>query len=308
MKKKYIVISLLGILVMMISVSYAYFVNDITVNKKEMNVSSKRLAIIFTDTKEIAEDKINPGWSTSKSFTVENKSGSVFYYDINIEDLINTFVTTGYLQYKITSSDGGYNMNDFIDIPKSEEARREVLVNKIEIEDNVKHTYTIEFRYLNDPNVNQSEDMDCIFGGTLSITESNIMIVKYKVNDIIQDIIPDKEEPYVVDKVSCSNNAKGVWNEEIEKVELLEEITQTVCIVEFKEGHTVNILTSNGEVVSPVSKVVGRIGSTTFTIEEKEGYTLEDAAIVCDNGGEGSLANNIITIRNIKQNKTIHVQ
>ena len=125
---------------MTIGVSYAYFVSDINVNKKEMNVSSKRLAIIFTDTKEIVDNEIMPGWSTSKSFTVENKSGSVFYYDINIEDLINTFVTTGYLQYKITSTDGGYNMEEFIDIPKSEEARREVLTNKIEIEDNVKHT------------------------------------------------------------------------------------------------------------------------------------------------------------------------
>jgi len=307
MKKKYIIISLLSILVMTIGMSYAYFVSDIKVNRKEMNVSSKRLAIIFTDTKEIVDNEIMPGWSTSKTFTVENKSGSVFYYDINIEDLVNTFVTTGYLQYKITSSDGGYNMNDFLDIPKSEEARREVLANKIEIGNEEKHTYTIEFRYLNDPNVNQSEDMDSIFGGTLLITESNIMIVKYKVNDIIQDVIPDKEEPYVVDNVECSNNAKGIWNEETEKVDLLEEVTQTICIVEFKEGHTVNILTSNGEIVSPVSKVVGRIGSTTFTIEEKEGYTLEDAAIVCDNGGEGSLEGNIITIRNIKQNNTCTV-
>ena len=124
MKKRFIVIGIISILVMMISVSYAYFVSDINVNKKEMNVSSKRLAIIFTDTKEIAEDKINPGWSTNKTFTVENKSGSVFYYDINIEDLINTFVTTGYLQYKIISSDGGYNMEEFIDIPKSEEVKK----------------------------------------------------------------------------------------------------------------------------------------------------------------------------------------
>ncbi len=285
MKKKYIVISILSVLIMTIGMSYAYFVSDITVNRKEMNVSSKRLAIIFTDTKEIVDNEIMPGWNTSKTFTVENKSGSVFYYDINIEELVNTFVTTGYLQYKITSSDGGYNMEDYLYIPKSEEAGREVLANKIEIEDNVKHTYKVEFRYLNDPNVNQSEDMDSLFGGTISITESNIMIVKYKVNDIIQYEIPNKEEPYVVDKVSCSNNAKGVWNEETEKVELLEEVTQTVCIVEFKEGYIVNMLTEHGEVVSPVSKVVGRIGSTTFRVEEQEGYTLEDAAIVCDNGG-----------------------
>ena len=71
---------------------------------KQITVSAKKLAVIFTDTSIISEESINPGWSTSKTFTVENKSGSVFYYDINIEDLINTFVTEGYLQYKITST------------------------------------------------------------------------------------------------------------------------------------------------------------------------------------------------------------
>ena len=65
----------------------------------------------------------------------------VFYYDINIENLINTFETTGYLQYKITSSDDGYNMTDFIDISKSEEERREKLAYKIQIDDESKHIY-----------------------------------------------------------------------------------------------------------------------------------------------------------------------
>ena len=89
---------------MIIGVSFAYFSSDINVNREEMNVSSKRLAIIFTDTKTIVEEEIMPRWETSKTFTAENKSGNVFYYDINIEDLINTFVTEGYLQYKITST------------------------------------------------------------------------------------------------------------------------------------------------------------------------------------------------------------
>jgi len=43
---------------------------------KPINVKAKKLAIIFTDTEEIANVEIEPGWSTSKIFTVENKSGS----------------------------------------------------------------------------------------------------------------------------------------------------------------------------------------------------------------------------------------
>ena len=124
MKKRFLIVGIISILVMTIGMSYAYFTGMVIGEGKPINVKANRLAIIFTDTEEIAEDKINPGWSTSKIFTVENKSGSVFYYDINIEDLINTFVTTGYLQYKIISSDGGYNMEEFIDIPKSEEVKK----------------------------------------------------------------------------------------------------------------------------------------------------------------------------------------
>jgi len=306
MKKKYIVISLLSILVMMIGVSYAYFTGMVIGEGKPMNVKASSLAIIFTDASEISENEIEPGWSTTKTFTVENKSGGVFFYDINIDNLVNTFVTTGYLQYKITSIDGGYNMTEYEDIPKSEEATKTNLIKNIQIENGKTHTYTIEFRYQNSTE-DQSDDMGKVFSGSLSITESNIVVIKYKVNNEIQEEIPNKEEPYVVDNVECSNNAKGIWDEEKETVVITENATQTVCIVEFKEGHTVNILTSNGEIVSPVSKVVGRIGETTFTIEEKEGYKLDEARVVCDNGGEGSLTNNIITIRNIKQNNTCTV-
>jgi len=301
MKKKYIVISLLSILVMTIGMSYAYFTGMVIGEGKPINVKSNRLAIIFTDKTEISDTEIEPGWNTSKTFTVENKSGNVFYYDINIEELVNTFVTNGYLQYKITSTDGGYNMDEFIDIPKSDEERREKLAHKIQIDNEIKHTYKIEFKYPNDEDVNQSDDMGKEFGGRLSIAESDIIIIKYKVNDIIQDTLPDRTEPYIVKGVECTNNAEGIWNEEREIVEFMNSVSQTTCIVEFKEGYTVSIVAENEEVVNPKSKVVGRIGETTFTVEEKEGYSLENSSVVCDNGAEGSVLGNIITISNINK-------
>ena len=54
------------------------------------------------------------------------------------------------------------------------------------------HTYKVEFRYLNSEE-DQSEDMGKVFDGRLSITESEILVVKYRVNGIIQDEIPSKE-------------------------------------------------------------------------------------------------------------------
>ncbi len=68
-----------------------------------------------------------------------------------------------------------------------------------------------------------------------------------------------------------------------------------------------SIVTENGEVVSPVSKVVGRIGTTTFTINESVGHTLTEAVITCDNGAEGSIENNTISIRNINKDNTCRV-
>lgn len=87
-------------------------------------------------------------------------------------------------------------------------------------------------------------DMGKEFGGALSIAESDIIIVKYKVKGIIQDTIPDKTELYVVKGVECTNNVIGVWNEDKEIVELEMTTNQTIYIVEFKEGNTVTLVQS----------------------------------------------------------------
>jgi len=83
--------------------SYAYFTGMILGEGKEIRVSAKELRILFTDDMELANSTIIPGWKETKIFSVKNESGNIFNYNISIKDLINTFVSTGYLQYKITS-------------------------------------------------------------------------------------------------------------------------------------------------------------------------------------------------------------
>ena len=85
--------------------------------------------------------------------------------------MLNTFVTTGYLQYKITSTNDGYNMTEFKDIPKSSIATDTVLAYSVSIPVGVTQSYTIEFKYANDENVDQSDDMGKKLSGTLFITE-----------------------------------------------------------------------------------------------------------------------------------------
>ena len=172
-KKKELIIILGSLLVVVLSVSIAYFTTTINSKNSNVSTSSAELKIVFTSgTGTIAGSEIEPGWSSGvNTFTVKNQSNGTYKYNIVIKDLINTFVTTGYLQYKITSTDGGYNMSDFKDVPKSTSATDKVLAYSVEIAKGATHTYNVEFRYLNSTTVNQNEDMGKKLSGTLFIEE-----------------------------------------------------------------------------------------------------------------------------------------
>ena len=178
MKKKELIIILGSLLVVFLSVSIAYF--STTINSKNSNVStsSAELKIVFASgSGTIAGSEIEPGWSSGvNTFTVENQSNGTYKYNIVIKDLINTFVTTGYLQYKITSTDGGYNMSDFKDVPKSSISTDMTLGYNINIEKNKTHTYNVEFRYLNSETENQNIDMGKQLSGTLYIDNNEIKL------------------------------------------------------------------------------------------------------------------------------------
>jgi len=165
--KKYLIIGIVSTLVLMLGFSLAYFAPMIRGEGKKITVRTGSLAIVFTDTQEITEEEITPGWSTSKTFTIENESNNSYYYNINLRDVVNTFVTEGFLQYKVTSTTG-YNMEEYEPITKES---FQVLGEGIEIGGLETQEYTIHFRYVDSPDVDQSADMNKEFAGYLSITE-----------------------------------------------------------------------------------------------------------------------------------------
>ena len=172
MQKKQLTLVIVSLLVVVLSVSLAYFTAQILGKGKDVSVSSADLKIIFTDTDgSIEGSNITPGWSNSKTFTIKNDTKTEYKYNIVIKDLLNTFVTEGYLQYKITSINGGYNMTEFKDIPKSSAPKDTILAYSVSIPVGVTQSYTIEFKYVNDESVDQSEDMGKTLSGTLFITE-----------------------------------------------------------------------------------------------------------------------------------------
>ena len=175
MQKKQTILVVAGLLVVVLSVTLAYFTAQIIGKGKDVLVTSADLKIVFTDSDgSISGSNIEPGWSDTKTFTIENKSNETYKYNIVIQDLVNTFVTEGYLQYKITSADGGYNMAEFKDVPKSEVATDTILAYSASIDVGVTQSYIIEFKYANDESVDQSDDMGKTLSGTLFITEGTI--------------------------------------------------------------------------------------------------------------------------------------
>ena len=178
-RKKELIVVLTSLLVIVLSVSVAYFTTKILGTGKEISVESADLKVIFTSgSGTINGTNIEPGWSSAENtFTVKNESNGTYKYNIIIKDLVNTFVTEGFLQYKITSTDGGYNMTDFTDVPKSSSARDTVLAFNINIDKGATHTYTIEIKYLESTDVDQSADMGKKLSGKIFIEKYETTLI-----------------------------------------------------------------------------------------------------------------------------------
>ena len=171
MKKIDLGVIVTTLIIVTISCSLAFFAARVVGEPKDINLVAKNVAITFNDTSIIANGVVSPGWNTTKTFTITNNSKEEYKYNISIKDLINTFVTKGYLQYKITSTNNGYNMTEFKDIPKSSVATDTILAYSVSIPVGVTQSYTIEFKYANDESKDQSDDMGKKLSGTLFITE-----------------------------------------------------------------------------------------------------------------------------------------
>ena len=173
MNKKSITILVVCLIVTVLSVSLAYYTTRIIGDGKNVSVNAKELTINFDNNNEIAEGIIEPGWSSTNTFSVTNKSKTNFTYDIILKNYKNTTKTNGYLVYKITSNNG-YNMTEYKDMPKDGENTYDLVIARgitIEPGSSNKQNYTLEIKYL-DSTEDQSIDMGSTVTGSLYIVES----------------------------------------------------------------------------------------------------------------------------------------
>ena len=220
--KKYIMYLVVSILVLTIGVSYAYFKARVNGEGKSISLRSKGIYVLYSGDATLASESISPGWSVTKEFTVENQGSNNEVYNIYIEGLVNTFVTSGYLQYKITSSNG-YNMSEYKDIPKSNTSTDTVLAYSVPIKSKEKQTYKVELIY-KETEEDQSVDMGKILSGILGIQvgtkdpnlfTASVVVINgssdtnskevYKGNDVTFTITPNDGYTLEDASISCSN-------------------------------------------------------------------------------------------------------
>ena len=268
MQKKQTILVVASLLVVVLSVTLAYFTAQIIGKGKDVSVSSADLKIIFTDSDgAISGSNIEPGWSDTKTFTIENKSNETYKYNIVIQDLVNTFVTNRYLQYKITSTNGGYNMTGFKDVPKSSAPKDKILAYSVSIPVGVTQSYTVEFMYSNDESVDQSDDMGKKLSGTLFITEGTEDIYAgYEEGTLGYQIMGDNPTRNTRDTYDAvfTNNTTGTLFTATEKN--VHNTTDTT--VYYYAGNTIKNWVKFGKYQKDLIKYRGYYSTTGTSYEE----------------------------------------
>ena len=181
-KKIYLGVGLVFLLLMTISLSYAYFSASISGNDnaKDVVVNAGTLSLVYTDGPEIKAQNIKPGWSTTKEVSVKNTGTLDTNYNIIWQSLTNEITNN---EMVISATCQRLNSAGTVEgtcEPISQAAISDMTIaKKINIEAGITHkyTFTILFKETNsDQNNNQGKG----FNGVLGIEE-------YKAPDFATD-------------------------------------------------------------------------------------------------------------------------
>ena len=192
-----VVFSLIGFILMLSGVSYAYFVSKVNNNESASTIAGEaaNLELEFKEgSNQINGDGIFPGWSATKTFTVNNKNKIDAYYNLYIDEIKNELMSES-ISYKIESTDGGYN-GDKVLLPKEDG----IIKTGIYIKANTTHTYKVT-TYYNNLDIDQSGEKGKTFSFKINIkanindklivdlnggTSEQDFNILYKANEVIE--------------------------------------------------------------------------------------------------------------------------
>ena len=181
-KKIYLGVGLVFLLLMTISLSYAYFSASISGNDnaKDVVVNAGTLSLVYTDGPEIKVENIRPGKTITKEVTVKNTGTLDTNYNIIWQSLVNE-ITNDELVLSATCQrlNSAGTVEGTCESISQAPIKDTTIAKKISIESGITHkyTFTILFKEINaDQNYNQGKK----FGGVLGIEE-------YKAPDFASD-------------------------------------------------------------------------------------------------------------------------
>ncbi len=169
-KKILIILFIIVILIVMffIGISYAWY--KTALNESINNETQGSSNIKINKPLDIDYGKIEPGWTNKRTFSVTNSGKISSTYSMIWKEMINSFTRNQDLVIDITSTNDGGNISNEV-IPKT--GRNINIINDITIGSNVTQEYTIIFKYLKQPKIDQSLDSNKNFTGIIDIITLN---------------------------------------------------------------------------------------------------------------------------------------
>ena len=172
-KKIYLGVGLAFLLLMTISLSYAYFSASVSGNDnaKDVVVNAGTLSLVYTDGPEIKVENIRPGKTITKEVTVKNTGTLDTNYNIIWQSLINE-ITNDELVLSATCQrlNASGTVEGTCGSISQEPVRNTTIAKKISIESGITHKYTFTILF-KDTNANQNYNQGKKFSGVLGIEE-----------------------------------------------------------------------------------------------------------------------------------------
>ena len=171
--KKQIVIAtsvLVVVTILLLGLTYAYYKTRINGNTKDKSISvtSKKLEITYGDGNGVIEGTgIEPGYTTTKTFTVENTGDQTLSYSIKLDNITNTFSRTEDWTYVLKK--GNIEVSSGV-LPTKDS----YILDTVSIDSKTTDSYSLTITYANLTDVDQSVDMGAILSLRVNIDDAKI--------------------------------------------------------------------------------------------------------------------------------------
>lgn len=166
----YILISVVIFIVAVVSLSYAFFVSQVSNNESASTITGEaaNLTIEYKEgTSQISATDIFPGWTAIKTFSVINNGGLPGEYSLYVYD-INNGLMDGSISFDVTGTNGGATIEK-----RNLPSNTTTLKSKISISGSTTHVYTVKV-YYNNLSVNQVTDKGKSFSFKIGIDKSGV--------------------------------------------------------------------------------------------------------------------------------------